>query len=254
MWGVCHSCVPRRREIIGLFCKRALWKRLRSHPIVHLEASTPKMNNLKIRFSILTEILTTVDRLSPGTFQMRTERSQSKLRIGGVAGTNCALMTSHSSLSQYVLQCVAVCCSVLQCVAVCCFIDSSLSQYVICCHLVASWKASACVLQYVAVCCSVFQCVAVCCSVLHHWLIIESICDMLSFGCLMKGKCMCVAVCCSVLHCMLQCAATRGGIAAVACAFSVCCSLCRRVFESVAVLCSMLQRVAACCDGRRRSR
>jgi len=46
----------------------------------------------------------------------------------------------------YMLQGVAVCCSVLQCVAVCCS-----------------------VLQRVAVCCSVFQCVAVCCSVLHMW-------------------------------------------------------------------------------------
>jgi len=46
----------------------------------------------------------------------------------------------------FLLQCVAVCCSVLQCVAVCCS-----------------------VLQCVAVCCSVLQCVAVfavCCSVL----------------------------------------------------------------------------------------
>jgi len=42
----------------------------------------------------------------------------------------------------FVLQCVAVCCSVLQCGAVWCS-----------------------VVQCVAVCCSVLQCVAVCCSV-----------------------------------------------------------------------------------------
>ena len=49
------------------------------------------MNDFEIRFSILTEIFTTIDKLSPGTFQMMTERSQSKLRIGSVAGTHCAL-------------------------------------------------------------------------------------------------------------------------------------------------------------------
>jgi len=49
-----------------------------------------------------------------------------------------------SYVIKYVLQCVAVCCSVLQCVAVCCS-----------------------VLQCVAMCCSVLQCAAVCCNVLQ---------------------------------------------------------------------------------------
>ena len=56
----------------------------------------------------------------------------------------CCVLHLACSSTLYVLQCVAVCCSVLQCVAVCCS-----------------------VLQCVAVCCSVSQCeqVAVSCDV-----------------------------------------------------------------------------------------
>jgi len=51
----------------------------------------------------------------------------------------------------YLLQRVAVCCSVLQCVAVCC---SVLQCVAVCCSVCCS------VLQCGAVCCSVLQCVA----------------------------------------------------------------------------------------------
>ena len=82
--------------------------------------------------------------------------------------THCNTL-QHTALLQrkdiFVLQCVAVCCSVLQCVAVrCTCAHFSRYPYVV-------------VVQCVAVCCSVLQCAAVCCSVLQ-----------------------CVAVCCSVLH------------------------------------------------------
>ena len=70
---------------------------------------------------------------------------------------------------RYVLQCVAVCCSVLQCVAVCCSVL----------QCVAVWWS---VMQCVAVCCSVLQCVAVCCSVMQCVAVCQS-----------------VVVCCSVL-------------------------------------------------------
>jgi len=72
-------------------------------------------------------------------------------------------------LDAFVLQCVAVCCSVLQCVAVCC---SVLQCVAVRCS----------VLQSVTVCCSVLQCVSVRCSVLQ-----------------------CVAVCRSVLQCFAMC-------------------------------------------------
>ena len=68
---------------------------------------------------------------------------------------------------RYVLQCVAVCCSVLQCVAVGC---SVLQWAAVCCsakkrHI--STRVCCSVLRCTAVCCSVLQCVAVCCSVLQ---------------------------------------------------------------------------------------
>ena len=56
---------------------------------------------------------------------------------------------------RYVLQCVAVCCSVLQCVAVCC--------NCVCAELGAELEAEHDKYQVrVAVCCRVLQCVAVC--------------------------------------------------------------------------------------------
>ena len=97
----------------------------------------------------------------------------------------------------YMLQCVAVCCSVLQCVAVCCIVlqCSVLQCVAVCCNVLQSnsqknalsivfwffiWQIY---IQCVTVCCSVLQRVAVCCSVLQ-----------------------CVAVCCSVLQCAAVCA------------------------------------------------
>jgi len=112
----------------------------------------------------------------------------------------------------FVLQCVAVCCSVLQCVAVfcarlnlvnaplpalrCCLLQCVLQfmlRCVVMCRCVLrtsefsertavsamGLQVAVCVTVCVAVCCSVLQCVAVCCSVLQ-----------------------CVAVCCSVLQCV----------------------------------------------------
>jgi len=56
----------------------------------------------------------------------------------------------------YVLQCVAVCCSVLQCVAVCCSVSGEMAGI-----------RDVYVLQCVAVCCSVLQYVTRCCSALQ---------------------------------------------------------------------------------------
>jgi len=78
---------------------------------------------------------------------------------------------SSSSFARYVLQCVAVCCSILQFVAAFC---SVLQRGAVCCNVV----------QCVATCCSVLQC----CSVFYGWEIV--CCSVLQ----------CVAVCCSVLQ------------------------------------------------------
>jgi len=59
----------------------------------------------------------------------------------------------------YVMQCVAVCCSVLQCALQC---------VAVCCNVLQCVAVCCSVLQCVAVCCSVRQCVAVCCSVLQR--------------------------------------------------------------------------------------
>jgi len=77
------------------------------------------------------------------------------------------LWTGSQVLWHFVLQCVAVCCSVLRCVAVCCS-----------------------VVQCVAVCCSALQCVTVCEGI--PWHIVSWLIDTL----------LCVAVCCSVLQCV----------------------------------------------------
>jgi len=116
----------------------------------------------------------------------------------------------------YVLQCVAVCCSVLQCVAVCCSVlqcaCSELQCVAVCLQCVAV-RCSA--LQCIAVLalpssapslCYVVQCVTVCCSII---------------------QCVAVAVCCSVLQCV-----------------AVCCSvlaMCCNVLQCVVVRCSALQ-------------
>ena len=85
------------------------------------------------------------------------------------------LPSSHFILeaARWVLQWVAVSCSVLQCVALCC-----------------------CVLQCVAVCCSVLHCVAMCCNLLQ--------CVLLSLY-FTIGAARCVVVCCSVLQCVVYC-------------------------------------------------
>ena len=79
----------------------------------------------------------------------------------------CSVLISMASLnpvdSIWMVQCVAVCCSVLQCVAAC-----------------------GSVVQCVAVCCSVLQCVAVCCNVWQRVAVCGHVLQ-------------CVAVCCSVL-------------------------------------------------------
>ena len=75
------------------------------------------------------------------------------------------------SCHSYVLQCVAVCCSVLQCVAVCC---SVLQCVVLCCSVLYcaayTLNPSSCLLRLNVLQCEVLlkQCVAVCCSVLQR--------------------------------------------------------------------------------------
>ena len=61
----------------------------------------------------------------------------------------------------FVLQCIAVYCSVLQCIAVCCFVLQCIAVY---CSVLQCIAVCCSVLQYIAVCCSVVQCVA---GVLH---------------------------------------------------------------------------------------
>jgi len=105
---------------------------------------------------------------------------------------------THHPASAFMLQCVAVCCSVLQCGHV-----SSA-----CCHVYIFTPHTPSYLMCVGVkvCCSVLQCVAVCCSVLQ-----------------------CVAVCCSVL----QCVAVWSCIYLLFVGVKVCCS----VFMHLTVCC-----------------
>ena len=135
----------------------------------------------------------------------------------------------HSSALQWVLQCVAVCCSVLRDFTnkyPCCNKHTPL----FCCHSLRS------VLQGVAVYGSVLQCVAGCCSVLLSlslaWQCVAVCCSVLQ----------CVAVCCSMLQCgaveysVLQCVAV--GFFANESHFSLYYIQC----------CSVLQCVAGCCS------
>jgi len=104
----------------------------------------------------------------------------------------------------YVLQCVAVCCSVLQWSE--CFLVLpiwAIASYVsgrfhvsesflcvaVCCSVLQRVGACCSVLQRAATCCSVLQCVVVCCSVLQ-----------------------CVAVCCSVLQCVAVCCSVSSSL------------------------------------------
>ena len=93
-------------------------------------------------------------------------------------------------MNRYLLQCVAVCCSVLQYVAVCSSVQQSAA---VCCSA----------LQCAAVCCSVLQCVAVRCSVLQctfrHCSTVYPPLHLLYTS---------VAVCCSVLQCVAVCCST----------------------------------------------
>jgi len=146
-----------------------------------------------------------------------------------------------------VLQCVAVCCRVVQCVAVCC---SVLQSGAVCCRVV----------QCVAVRCSVVQCGAVWCSVVQCdavW------CSVLQCGAVWCSVVQCDAVWCSVLQCVAVCCSRARSIR-IPCALryvAVCCSelvahfiiscalqfdaVCRKLFQRVAVCCSLLQRVDA---------
>ena len=114
-----------------------------------------------------------------------------QLKASDASSPHCILGHDATQLSpptlshRWVLQCVAVCCSVLQCVAVCC---SVLQCAAACCS----------VLHCVAVCCSVLQCIAVCCSVLQC---VAECCSVLQCVALCYSVLQCAAVCCSVLQC-----------------------------------------------------
>ena len=71
----------------------------------------------------------------------------------------------YGSISNGLLQCVAVYCSVLQCIAACC---SVLQRAAVCGSVLKCVAVCCSVLQCVAVCCSVLQCVAVCCSYIRN--------------------------------------------------------------------------------------
>jgi len=141
-------------------------------------------------------------------------------------------------MSHMTHQCVAVCCSVLQCVAVCCSVlqDCLTKKFAR-----LKWR--------VAVCCSVLHCVAACCSVMRR---VAVCCSVLQ----------CVAVCCSVLQLNREvCASKVSSFVLVGVWFGVlrvCCSVLQSVADLpdkevfallcfVAVCCSALQCVAACC-------
>jgi len=116
-----------------------------------------------------------------------------------------------NSLLWYLLQCVAVCCSVLQCAAVC-------------------WS----VLQGAAGCCRVLQDVAGCYSVLQCPCLSSLLYNLLQCGAVCFRVLQGVTVCCSALALFL--ASDRSYI------------ICRSVLQCGAVWCSVVQCVAVCCS------
>jgi len=130
--------------------------------------------NMKSHVSMWLLIVTMTSHLSKWLLTMKSdyEKSRFKMTFDSPRVHN---RDQISRPSIFVLQCVAVYCSVLQRIAVCCSVLQCAAVY---CS----------VLQCIAVCCSVLQCVAVWCSVLQC---VVACCSVLQ----------CVAVCCSVLQC-----------------------------------------------------
>jgi len=193
----CNECdygvatISRLLEIIGLFCERALSKRL---------CPAKETYNFKelthCSHSILLFLLQVQRALFFPTSAARQPIIATSTSIpwdvsyvnvifitaigycflAAAAATQPVIATSTSTLCciKYVIfKDVAVCCNVLQCV------PSNMSY-----ALLPSTTASS--VQYVAVCCSVLQCVAVCCSVLHqichmhyYYLLLPHLCSML---------------------------------------------------------------------------
>ena len=200
----------RRMNIIGLFCKRVLWKRLysaketynfkeptnRSHPIldmIHERTTEPtdkescQLNDsdeghicfgvgVWHNFSKVSTIVIFYHKsiLNPIASWL--------LRI--CSGRVCCVQPEPN-----VLQCDAVCCSVLHCVAWCCGV---LRCVAVCCsELRCVWVAGdhtwssiwipinniSSQLRCVAVCCGILRCVAVCCGVL--WCVASILCWLL---------------------------------------------------------------------------
>jgi len=128
---------------IGLFCKRDLqfflqhancWKhQTHTHTHTCVKIDIPSFTYTRTHRTITAHEL--------------LETTGKKMRRDGF------MLASQHFRTSFVLQCVAVCCSVLQCVAACC---SVLQRVAVCCRVLS-------VLHCVAVCYSVLQCVTVCC-------------------------------------------------------------------------------------------
>ena len=138
------AAISRLLQITGLFCKRALKKRLYSAKEV-CKSLDPVMQSVPIVHR---------NRVEPPTSSGCLFRDENSAAMASYTMKNALALISWPVCCS-VLQCVAVCCSVLQCVAVCC---SALQRVAACCS----------VLQCVAACCSVLQCVAVCAWCSHH--------------------------------------------------------------------------------------
>jgi len=209
------ASTSRLLKIIGLFCKRALWKRRYSakenynfidptdgsHPIfaIVIEWLWPRpIRCLKLQIMFCKRVT---------NYRALLRKMTCEEKASCESWPPCMALNDHdvdiSGYSDYgvdfwdfcsVLQCVAVCCSVLQCVAV----------------WLWSWLLR--LLQCAAVCCSVLQCAAVRCSVtmeltfdygVDFWdyLPAEWASILLVFGSVLLR----VEVCCSVLQCVAVC-------------------------------------------------
>jgi len=169
-----------------------------------------------------------------------------------------ATCETRSKTTRFLLQCVAVCCSVFQrgCSVVAVWLQYVNSNLAVSCIFAAACatkrKSTVCVLQSVALCRINLQRVAACCSELQWGATVSCIfattCETISestYSCcnmllLMQG----VAVCCSALQCVECVAAWCSVLQCVA--YST--RLAKQEVNPPSCHCSVLQRVAACCS------
>ena len=159
--------------------------------------------------------------------------------VSMVSGNRSSRSLISRDTRTWVVQCVAVWCSVVQCGAVCC---SVLQCGALRCSVLQCGAVYCSVVQCGAVWCSVVQCGSVWCSVLQCGAVWFSALQSQSFPATRTPMwCSHVAVCCSVLQCVAVCCRT--------CSMSACIYIPHcRALQCIAVYCGVLQCVEVCCS------